>query len=576
MTVTQDEQAGREPTAPGQDPVDPDTPVRGATDRWLVRGLYALTLVPLALVAAQAVRAPRMHVLLDYWHVLAKVTEDDGSLIWRQVFSYHLEQPFVVPSLIFWGDARFFGGDNRVLTVLAVVLVAAIVVMLRLMLPAGMEPVRKAALTAGFAFVLLTSHAAEVWAQGTNGISWTPPLFFSVLALYLSHRNRFWPAWVAAIAGCLSFGAAFPIWFVLAMVAWLRRDRLSRVVVPAAIGAATLLFWFATRPSEQYSMATSGLEPNRRLSMMAAVLGGLWSSNSAEIAIIAGGFLAAALVLLGWAVVRRRLSEPGPPVAEASWVGLGAYALAVALMLGLGRTTLTGQGAEAGLVSRYVLVGALATAAAITLVALRRPGLPVRHLVAAMLAIGLVTQAIGGLKQGNVRGSYGPLGVAAVALRVEATNTLTALQIQPAAIPAAKALGAFPFNDDFTLGCGGPELGHRIDLGATQPLPGPESVGVTKGVVDTTPVAGDTLLSGWAVVDGKHADCVLVVDGSGMVVGGGVTALARPDAIIAGEGATGWRAVARPGVTGATVVVSAAGKLYRVEAMAGGPGAAAR
>jgi hypothetical protein len=55
--------------------------------RWPVRALYLLAFVPLVLVATQAARAPRLHVLLAYWHVLAKVTEDDGSLIWRQVFT---------------------------------------------------------------------------------------------------------------------------------------------------------------------------------------------------------------------------------------------------------------------------------------------------------------------------------------------------------------------------------------------------------------------------------------------------------------------------------------------------------
>jgi hypothetical protein len=77
------------------------------------------------------------------------------------------------------------------------------------------------------------------------------------------------------VAGCLSFGVAFPVWFALAFLAWLRRDPLWKVLVPLAIGGAGVLIWVFTWPTEQHSMATSGFEPNRRLSMMANVLGGL-------------------------------------------------------------------------------------------------------------------------------------------------------------------------------------------------------------------------------------------------------------------------------------------------------------
>jgi hypothetical protein len=64
--------------------------------------LWLFTMAPFGLALLAAVRAPRMHVLLDYWHVLAKITNDDGSLLLSQVFTYHLEQPFVLPSLLFW------------------------------------------------------------------------------------------------------------------------------------------------------------------------------------------------------------------------------------------------------------------------------------------------------------------------------------------------------------------------------------------------------------------------------------------------------------------------------------------
>lgn len=498
--------------------------------------LWVFACVPAGLALLTAVRAPRAHVLLDYWHVLAKVTDDSGDLLFGEVFTYHLDQPFVLPSLLFWADAAWFGGDNRVLTVLTVALVAGIVLLLRSMLPASLSPVTKAALTAGFSWLLLTSHAAELWLQGTNGISWIPAVFFCVLALALHERP--WLSYAAAALGCLSFGAALPIWFVLALVAWLRRDSRPRILVPLVAGVLVFGTWFLTRPSGTQSLATSAFDPDGRLSVAAAALGGLWSADNAALAIIAGGLTAALLALL-W---RREF---------AVWNGVAAYAVALAVMLALGRTTGQVPGGNVGLISRYVVVAALATSALLVLVAIRRP--PSRYFVVGVVTVSLVTHAIGGIKAGNVRGGYHPLELAPIALRVDAPTVLRSLQIQPGVVPAARALHAYPFTDGFSLGCGGPELGGTISLGT----------GEIRGAV-TSPLLGDALLSGWATVDGAMPDCVVVTDGSGHVVGAGVTGLPRPTSE-APEG-TGWQAVAPASATGLTVYAVRNGRAYPLPA----------
>ena len=166
---------------------DPAPPRRATWQAWL---LSATAIIPVALAGMAAARAPRMHVLLDYWHVLTKITEDDGSLIPGQLLTYHLDQPFVVPSWLFWADAAWFGGDNRVLTTLTVLLAVAVVALLVSMLPTTLTPIKKAALGAGFSFLVLSSHAMELWVQATNGISWLPAVFFSVLAIALAHRGQ--------------------------------------------------------------------------------------------------------------------------------------------------------------------------------------------------------------------------------------------------------------------------------------------------------------------------------------------------------------------------------------------------
>ncbi|TCO54774.1 DUF2079 domain-containing protein [Actinocrispum wychmicini] len=529
-------------------PVGPEPPSRP----WFgVAALWLFAAVPGGLALLSAVRAPRMHVLPDYWHVLEKVTDDGGHLLLGQVFTNHLDQPFVIPSVLFWVDAAWFGGDNRVLTVVTVLLVVGIVLALRSMLP--FSPVTKAALTAGASWVLLSSHAAELWLQGTNGMSWVPAVFFSTVAIASAHRGRRWIAYTAALLGCLSFGAALPVWFVLGLVAWLRGDGRTRVVVPLAIGVVVVSAWWVTKPAGPQSLATSAFDPDGRLSVVGAAVGGLWSADNPTIAVIAGAVTLALLALLF-----------GRTKARAGWVGLAGYSVALAVMLALGRTTSLVPGGNVGLVSRYVLVSALATVALLALAALNRPQWPHRYVVTSVAAVALATHAIGGVKADNVRRSYVPLNLAAVAFRVDAPKTLDALRIQRRAAPAAQALHAYPFSDSFTLGCHGPELGDHVDLAAAQPLP-TTATGPTHGEIDTSTVTGDVIITGSAVIDGTPPDCVLVVDATKTVTGAGITSLPRtadqppttPDGVT-------WQAVASPNTTGATVLAVKNGTLYRL------------
>ncbi|MBE1577748.1 DUF2079 domain-containing protein [Amycolatopsis roodepoortensis] len=519
--------------------------------------LWLFAAVPFGLALFTAVRAPKMHVLLDYWHVLAKITDDDGGLLFGQLFTYHLDQPFVLPSLLFWADAAWFGGDNRILTILTVLLVAGIVAALHSMLPVSLSTTKKSVVVAGFSWLLFTSHAAELWLQGTNGISWIPAVFFCVLAIACAHRGLTWVAGIAAVLGCLSFGAALPIWFVLALIAWLRKDCRLRVALPGMIGIVVVVTWFLTKPSGQQSLATSAFDPDGRLSVLAAALGGLWSADIAVVAVIAGGITVAALVYLAREVTPR----------VSGWIALATYAIVLAGMLAMGRTTDQLPGGNVGLVSRYVVIGALVTSALLALMAINRPQWPLRHLLIATMTVALLTHAIGGAKADRVRNDYGPLNLAAVALRVDAPTVLDALRIQRAAAPAARSLGAYPFNDTFTLGCGGPELGSQISTPA--PLPRGTEPGNTRGETGT-PLTGDTLLSGWATIGGTRADCVLVVDHNDVVIGSGLIGLPSSAAKTkepAPEGMA-WQAVAPPGTAIGGVIAVKEGKLYKIHASA--------
>ncbi|MFK0243397.1 DUF2079 domain-containing protein [Amycolatopsis azurea] len=517
--------------------------------------LWLFAIVPFGLALVAAARAPKMHVLLDYWHVLAKITDDNGDLLFGQVFTYHLDQPFVLPSLLFWADAAWFGGDNRILTGLTVLLMAGIVACLYSMLPESLSTTKKSIALAGFSWLLFSSHATELWLQGTNGISWIPAVFFCVLAIACAHRGLSWAAGTAAALGCLSFGAALPIWFVLALIAWLRKDSRLRVLIPGAIGVLVVAAWFLTKPSDQQSLATSSFDLDGRLSVFAATLGGLWSADVAVVAVIAGGITIAALVHLG------RVANPR----TSGWIAIVAYSVLLAGMVALGRTTNQVPGGNVGLISRYVIVGALATSALLALAIINRPQWPLRPLFIATVTVALVTHAIGGTKAERVRHDYGPLNLAAVALRVDAPTVLDTLHIQRAAAPAARSLRAYPFNGTFTLGCKGPELGSHVPVAA--PLPRGTDPGDTRGETSTS-LTGDIILSGWATIGGTRPDCVLVVDQNEIVIGGGLIGLpstvaktktAAPDGMA-------WQAIAPANATIGGVIAVKNGSSYRLQA----------
>ncbi|MEV6871488.1 DUF2079 domain-containing protein [Amycolatopsis sp. NPDC051128] len=526
---------------------------RDAAPRVGVAALWVFAAAPFALALLAAVRAPKMHVLLDYWHVFAKITDDNGGLLLGQVFTYHLDQPFVVPSLLFYADAAWFGGDNRVLTVLTIVLLTVAVLALRTMLPRHLNPTTRVALTAAMSWLLFTSHATELWLQGTNGISWVPAITFCTIAIACAHHGRPIGASVAAVLGCLSFGAALPIWFVLAFIAWLRKETRLRIAIPAAAGVVILAAWWLTKPAGAQSGATDAFDPDGRLSVVAAAVGGLWSVDIAVLAVIAGGCTIALLALLLHRTIDRRPAET-----DAGWAGLAAYAFALALMLALGRTTTNVPGGNVGLISRYVLVAALATIAALVLTTVHHPQWPKRYVVTAVVALSLVTHAIGGAKADEVRRSYASLNLSAIALRVDAPAALEALHIQRAAAPAARTLGAYPFNDSFTLGCHGPELGTHLNLTTAQPA--------SAGALDAPATDAGTIITGWAAINGTRPDCILITDQTGTVTGGGITGLplTAGQTTKATPGATAWQATSGPANGPLTVLAVQGGRLHPI------------
>ncbi|WP_367133748.1 hypothetical protein [Saccharothrix sp. HUAS TT1] len=535
------ESAGGSAPAPARDPL-----------RWL---LLALVPVPALIALAEAVRSPRMN-FNDYWAVLAKVANEDGSLRADVLLDLYNEHPITLAGPLFWLDAKFFSAYNWVLGVGNVVLVAVMLAGLVRMLPPALTGRTRLAVVVALSTLLFSSAALEYFGMGMSGLHWLVGLVPAVLAIGFAQRGQTAVAAVLAVVGCFGHGSAFPVWAALAVVAWLRRDRLWQVLLPIALGVVTVVLWLLPSRPPEYPAPTL-LGADSLLSTALAMLGQVWAARDVEVAAVAG---AVTVVFALTALVRARLGDA--PVTDSGWFGLAVHVVLVAGMVGASRARF-GNGEALG--PRYAMVALLGAAALLVLLVVRGPVLARRHAVPIALVFGVTAYAVGSANAAAVRANYPKQPVLAVAMRVGALSVIESMNSTPNVIPVLKSLRAYPFTEDFSLGCGPHELGSVIDMSQVGELPGPKGSAKTAGAVETGPVEGDAKVYGWAAVDGHAADCVLVVDSGSEVVGGGAVGLPRKDVVdtIHATGRAGWQVVAEPGTQGGVVLVSSGGKLYR-------------
>ncbi|SDN65578.1 hypothetical protein SAMN04489726_7605 [Allokutzneria albata] len=532
-------------------------------ERWLELGLLALTAVPVVIMVIEVLRSPLLN-FLDFWSMLGNATDDDGSLHPSGLVNLHNEHPFVWPGLLFWIDIRFLGGSNQALG-MAVVLAAVLMVFaLNRMLPEDLDRAKRAALTMAFAFLLLSPSGLELFGMSMNGVHGLSGYLPSVVALLFAHRGRTVLAVVAGAVGCLGYGSAFPVWFAVALVAWLRRDRLWQVVLPAGLGVGVGVSWLLVKRAEHLPTPDKPLGAESYLSTFAETLGSLWSSVR-DVAVFGGVLTGLVVVVLVAGVLRERVAD-GSARRAAGWAGLGLYAVLVAGMVSLSRINLATQ---LGSTSRYAVIPALAISALLVLAVLAWKPSSGQTAFAAT-AVALVTFAMGTKQADTVRANYPDQNLLAIAVRVEAPKTMTELRLEPiSALKPVRALGAYPYSESFTLGCGagGPELGSKVDPARVRPMPEPGAGRPTQGHLETGPLKGDTAIRGWAVIDHRRPACVLVVDAQGTVVGGGITGLPRPDVaktVGSRETRSGWRAVTGADVPGGSVLFGAGGQFYKI------------
>ncbi|MDT4902400.1 MAG: hypothetical protein QOH52_416 [Pseudonocardiales bacterium] len=535
-------------TGPSPEPVVSE-PRRGrfpSGPRLLVAALYAAAAVPVLYVLYRVHRAPALPYT-DYWTAFVRVFNPDGSVHLRGFFTYQNEHPFVIPNAIYYIDAKFFEGTNQFCGYLSVVLALLAIFFLRRLLPEAMSAPMRAVMTFTMTAVLFCPSGLWNFVRGMSGAAWLTANLFCLAAILLAWRGRTVPATVLAAFSILSYGTGFGAPVAIALIALVRRDKWWRWALPLGLLAGAAAVYAAT--SNGGSTGSNTHDPALIASTFLSNVGMLWDPSGGSLSVIAG---AAGLFLIGWSFWTVR-SEPA--FADlVPWWGVAVYSICAAGLISLARGQVSdGVGVQGRYSSLSGLFWIAVAVIALRVVLARKPSSV--H-VGALASTVLVFIAVSPALADQAMGLEPTQRLSAAALRFGASGPVRA-NVTPIAqvIPRLKALGDYPFNSSYSVGCGfkpGDTVTAKI---RTLPLTYQNN---TNGAVDVDAKAADGALrfTGW-IRRGAGANCVLILDRTGKIVGGGVTKIPRSDIVRFGQASPpiGYDALTPIGQTGLRVVL---------------------
>ncbi|MBB4906794.1 hypothetical protein [Actinophytocola algeriensis] len=498
---------------------------RFATTRWLARLIEFLALVPAAAMTIEVARAPELH-FVDYWYALVRFVSLDGSLNFGGLWKASNEHLIAVPSMLYYGDATIFGGDQRILGYLDILIALATVVLIRFAIPRSLPVVVRASIVLASSALIFSLHGLHNFTHAMSGAAWLTANLISVGALLFAVKGKWWPAWGMALLGSITYGTAFAVWPSLALVAILRKEPVWRRVLPLALGAVIVVGWM----SVNHNAAGSGTESDIGTAIygLFAVIGKVWTANNTGMAVFAG-----AVIVAGYATMATVKAAKAPELRF--WWGLGCHGFFGSAMIAVSRIDF---GLDYSQHSRYTSVSVLVSLPLLVIIGTVVHSFAARHwrkIAVAFAVAGVTGFALGVPTADTVRAENADHEIKSVALRAGYLNAF-GWALPPEGhqlVPRLEALGHYPFNDDFTLGCGGPELGDTIDMSGVEEIgfpTGGRTPASPAGVVDLVEEKpGSRLVWGWATGVKDPVRCTVLVDSSDKVVGGGVSDRVRSD-----------------------------------------------
>jgi hypothetical protein len=498
---------------------------RFATTAWIARLIELAALIPVAAMTIEVSKAPKLH-FVDYWYALVRFVNLDGSLNIGGLFKASNEHLIAVPSLLYYGDATIFGGNQRFLGYLDILIAVATVVLIRFAIPKSLPVVVRASIVFASAALIFSLHGLHNYTHAMSGAAWLTANLICIGGLLFAVKGKWVPAWGMALLGSITYGTSFAIWPSLALIAIMRREPMWRRVAPLVAGAVIVIGWM----SVNHNAAGSGTESDIGTAIFGlfAVFGHIWAADNTGVAVFAG-----AAILGAYGALATVKASRTPELRF--WWGLACHAFFGGAMIAVSRIDF---GLDYSQHSRYTSISVLISLPLLVIAGTVVHSFVTRHW--RKLAIGFAVAGILGFALGvptadEVRTEDTDHEIQSVALRAGYLNAF-GWALPPAGhqlVPRLEALGHYPFNDSFTLGCGGPELGDHIDLDGVKrmvPPAGGRTPASPAGTVDKiTPEPGSQIVWGWATGVKDPVRCTVLVDSTGKVVGGGVSDRVRSD-----------------------------------------------
>jgi len=523
-----------ESTAEQDTPPHPPAVRRFAANPWLPRLVTLLAAVPVLSTLRDVLNSDRLQYL-DYLYQLVRITNPDGSLRAFDLRNYLSNEHILgLPTLFYWINIQLFGGDNRTLGLFVLAVAVLTVVALGLALPRTLPPLVRAGLVVAASALMFSPHGLWNYARAMSGTAWLTANLIVIVALLFAVRGKWWPAWVLVFLGSVSYATAFAAWPVLAVLAFARREAWWKRLLPLVVGGSLVLMWLTYKPGAPLADKPAG-DLASKLYYFLAIVGKLWTTDAGAVAAVAGLLLLGVYLALASSTVAR---EPRMWF----WWALALHAFIGALMITTARVD---YGGEVGMdTARYTSVSVLLSIPALVLLATvvhRRLPLRAYQIAGAVIMVGVLGFALGGPNGTVERAADKEHKVEAVAVRGGFSDAYRRYPLASELVPRLRALGHYPFNDDFTLGCDGPEFGSTLNLDDMTALRGAEGnkrPDRPAGAVDRTePEDPDPffdgkpvpIFHGWAADGTDLVRCVVITDGTGTIVGGGVSGQARSD-----------------------------------------------
>lgn len=498
---------------------------RFTTTTWLARLIELLALIPVAAMTIEVAGAPKLH-FVDYWYALVRFVNLDGSLNLSGLFVSSNEHLIAIPSLLYYGNATLFGGDQRYLGYLDIIIAVATVLLIRTAIPKSLPIVVRASIVFATSALIFSMHGLHNFTHAMSGAAWLTANLICVGALLFGVKGKWWPAWGMALLGSITYGTAFAVWPSLALIAIMRREPMWRRVLPLVTGAVIVIGWMGLNHNAAGTSSQNDI--GSAVFGLFAVLGHIWAAENTGLAVFAG-----AVILGAYGALATVKAARTPELRF--WWGLACHAFFGGAMIATARIDF---GLDYSQTSRYTSISVLISLPLLVIAGTVGHSFVKRHwrkMAIGFVVAGMLGFALGVPTANQVRSEDVDHEIEAVALRAGYLNAF-GWDLPPAGhqlVPRLEALHHYPFNDSFTLGCGGPELGDQIDLTGV-----PEMLAPTGGRTPVSPVGlvdkidpkpGSQLVWGWATGANDPVRCAVLVDSTGKVVGGGVSDRERSD-----------------------------------------------